>query len=99
MNKKFFALKLNPCRPDFAQTMTDNEKAIMQQHLAYLRKYMDEGVVHIFGPVMDPKGTYGFGVISVDNEDEVTELIKNDPASSINQYEYYPMLAVLPQPK
>jgi hypothetical protein len=31
MNKKYFALKLNPCRPDFAQTMSDEERSIMQQ--------------------------------------------------------------------
>jgi hypothetical protein len=45
MNKKYFALKLNPSRPDFAQTMTDEEKSIMQQHAAYWKNYMDQGKV------------------------------------------------------
>ena len=35
MNKKFFALRLNPSRADFIQTMTEEEKSIMQQHGAY----------------------------------------------------------------
>ena len=29
-----FFLKLNPCRPTFTQDMNDQERAIMQQHVA-----------------------------------------------------------------
>jgi uncharacterized protein YciI len=95
MEKKFFALKLIPSRPDFAQTMSDTERGIMNQHVDYWKKYMDEGIAIVFGPVLDPKGVYGFGIISVDEEDQVTRLIKNDPAAAINSYEYYPMLAIV----
>jgi hypothetical protein len=35
MEKQFYAVYLNPPRPDFAMTMTDGEKAIMLKHLAY----------------------------------------------------------------
>ena len=97
MNRKYFMLRLNPCRPDFAQTMTDAERAIMQQHIAYWKKYLDNGVMLIFGPVLDPKGVYGLGIVAVDDESNVKGLIENDPASAINQYEYYPMMAVVPQ--
>jgi uncharacterized protein YciI len=95
MNKKHFALKLVPSRPTFAQDMTPEERSIMQQHSAYWREFMDKGMVIVFGPVLDPKGAYGLGVMEVDNEDQVHEFIKNDPASKINTYEYYPMLAVI----
>ena len=91
--KKYFVLKLNPSRPDFAQTMTQDEKEIMQQHINYWKKYMQEGIMLILGPVLDPKGVYGLGIIAVDSEDQVNELLSNDPASKINNYEYYPMLA------
>jgi len=97
MDKKFFALRLNPSRPDFAQTMTDEEKSIMQEHAAYWRKYMSKGKVIVFGPVLDPNAVYGLGVLSVDDEQEVKDFIAGDPANKINSYEYYPMLAVVPE--
>ena len=97
MDKKYFALKLNPSRPDFAQTMTEAEKDIMQQHIVYWRAYMDKGVMLIFGPVLDPAGVYGLGIITAENEEQVRELIANDPASKINRYEYHPMMAVVPE--
>ncbi len=97
MDKKYFAIKLNPNRPDFAQTMTAEERDIMQQHIAYWKTYMEQGIMIIFGPVIDPKGAYGFGIIAVDDPGQVQPLLGNDPASKINQYEYHPMLAVVKQ--
>lgn len=90
-------LKLLPHRPDFAQTLTSEERNIMQQHGAYWREYMDKGFVVVFGPVLDPNGVYGPGVISVDSEEQINAFIENDPASKINKYEYYPMMAVVPE--
>jgi uncharacterized protein YciI len=95
MSKQHFALRLLPCRPDFAQTMTDAESAIMGEHLAFWNDYMSQGKVIAFGPVLDPAGAYGLGIVSVDSEDEVKEMIQNDPAAAINTYEYYPMMAVV----
>ena len=97
MNKKYFAVKLIPSRTDFAQTMTDQERSIMQQHASYWREYMKKGKVIVFGPVLDPNSVYGFGILFVDNEQEVKDFIAGDPANTINGYEYYPMLAVVPE--
>jgi uncharacterized protein YciI len=97
MDKKYFALKLNPSRPDFAQTLTDDERTIMRQHATYWREHMAKGKVIVFGPVLDPKAVYGFGIVAVDNEQEVKDFIAGDPAAAINSYEYYPMLAVVPE--
>ena len=95
MEKKYFALYLIPTRPDFAQTMTDEERAIMQQHVGYWTNKMNQGNVIAFGPVMDPKEVYGLGIVSVDDEQEVKDFITNDPAASINRYEYFPMRAIV----
>ena len=95
MDKKYFVLHLLPTRPDFAQTMTDEERAIMMKHVAYWTEIMDQGKVLAFGPVMDPKEVYGLGIVSVDEEQEVKDLIANDPATSINKYEYFPMRAIV----
>jgi uncharacterized protein YciI len=54
-------------------------------------------LVIVFGPVLDPKSVYGVRVVEVDDEEQLKELIKNDPATSINSYEYYPIRAVLPK--
>ena len=91
-----YFLKLNPCRPTFAQDMTAGERAIMLQHVAYWTDLLNKALVVVFGPVMDPKEVYGVGVVEVDNEEQLKGLIDNDPAASINNYEYYPMRAVMP---
>jgi uncharacterized protein len=96
MEKKYFVLHLLPLRPDFAQTMTDQERDIMKQHVAYWTDLMNKGKILVFGPVLDPKEVYGLGIVSVDNEQEVKDLIANDPAGKINKYEYFPMRAIVP---
>ena len=96
MDKKHFVLYLLPSRPDFAQTMTDEERAVMMKHVGYWTEMMNEGKVLAFGPVMDPKEVYGLGIVSVQDEQEVKDLIANDPAAKINRYEYFPMKAIVP---
>ena len=96
MDKKYFAVKLLPPRADFAQKMTEDERVIMRDHAAYWTLYMDKGIVQVFGPVFDPKGVYGLGIVAVDNEEELKEFIDGDPALKINTAEYYPMMAILP---
>lgn len=89
-------LKLVPCRPTFAFDMSAEEREVMQQHVAYWSKLLHAGKVVVFGPVMDPNGPYGMGVVEAENEDAIREFIAGDPASTINTYEFYPMRAVLP---
>ena len=96
MSNHYF-LKLNPCRPTFAHDMTDTERAIMGQHIVYWRALMAEGKVVVFGPVMDPTGPYGMGVIAAESDEEVRDFIAKDPASTINRYDFYPMRAVAAQ--
>lgn len=96
MTTQHYALKLLPCRPTFAFDMTDEERTIMQEHVGYLTRLMSEGTVKVFGPVFDPSAPYGFAILEADNEEQVKEIIANDPASKINKYEYCPMRAVFP---
>src|SRR5690349_3990208 len=96
MEKLYYVLYLNPSRPDFAQTMSDEERGIMMKHVGYWTELMNKGKVLAFGPVMDPKSVYGLGIIAVENEQEVKDFIAGDPASKINTYEYFSMRAVVP---
>jgi uncharacterized protein YciI len=95
--KKHFFLRLNPPRPSFIADMTDEEKNIMQQHVAYWSTLLDEGTAIVYGPVFDPKGGYGTGVVAVDSEEHLNRIIANDPANGLNTYEFYPMRAVYKQ--
>ena len=99
MKKKYYFLKLLPKRAGFAQTMSDEEKNIMLKHVAYWKDFLDKGIVVVYGPVMDPKGVYGIGVIGVDDEKELNTLIENDPAGKINDYEFYSIRAVVRESK
>ena len=91
MDKKYFFLKLNPPRASFMFDMTDDEKAIMQKHVAYWAPYVQDGTVVILGPVADPKGGYGIAIVRVDNDEQLQQLIADDPANGMNSYELHPM--------
>jgi uncharacterized protein len=89
-----FFLKLNPPRQSFTVDMTEDERNIMLKHIAYWTPYVKDGTMLVYGPVMDPKSGYGIGIIAVDSEEQLKQLLANDPASSVGSYEYYPMRAV-----
>ena len=96
MQKIHYALYLNPPRPSFMQDMTDDERATMQKHIAYWNGYLEKGMVLAFGPVLDPKGVYGLGIVEVENEQQMLDMIASDPANGLNKYEFYLMKAVTP---
>lgn len=96
-DKLHYFLKLNPPRASFTTDMTAEERAIMQQHVAYWMPYVQDGTVIVLGPVMDPKGGYGVAVISVDSKEQLDTMIAKDPANGLNSYEVYPMRAVTKQ--
>ncbi|MDB5150330.1 MAG: hypothetical protein JWQ57_4350 [Mucilaginibacter sp.] len=94
--KKHFVIKLIGNRPTFPHDITDDERAIMKAHSDYLKEKMKEGLVLIFGPVFDPKGVYGIGILAVEDEAQVQEIIANDPANALGSYEVALMTPILP---
>lgn len=91
-----FFYKLVPPRATFTQDMTAEETAVMGQHGAYWKSVIDGGVkVFALGPVADPAGVFGIGVIEVEDEAAAQELARNDPAIKQAQYgfryELHPM--------
>lgn len=73
--------------------MTEDERAIMVSHVAYWTELLKLA----FGPVLDPREVYGLGIIVVNDEQEVKNFISCDPAATINNYEYFPMKAIVPE--
>jgi len=68
----------------------------MKQHVQYWTNLMAQGNVVAFGPVLDPAGVYGLGLVRTESESEVRSIIENDPANGLNRYEFHQMLAVVP---
>ena len=96
MEKKQFFLKLIGTRPTFPGDITPEEQAIMKVHSNYWMEYINNGIMLIYGPVFDANGTYGMGVVEVDDEKELNSLIENDPAviNKLGHYEISPMKAI-----
>jgi len=78
--------------------MTETEREIMQKHVVYWTALLNDGIAIVFGPVMAPGGGYGAGVVSVNDEEHLKQLIADDPATGLNKYEYYPMRAIFKAP-
>jgi len=96
MKKIHYVLYLRPPRPSFAADMTGEERAIMLQHVAYWKDLLEKDLVLAYGPVMDPEGVYGLGIVEVATEEEMLDLIAHDPANGLNKYEHFLMRAVVP---
>jgi uncharacterized protein YciI len=91
--KQFFYIKLIPPRPTFAMDMNEHERGLMMQHVAYFGKLFAEKRVLIYGPVMAAEGSFGMGVLQVENADEVKAIMESDPTivAGLNRYEIAPM--------
>ena len=92
-----FFCKLIAPRPTFAFDMSDKERALMGQHAAYWSQMLNDGAVVVFGPVMDPKGPYGMGVMDAADEAEVKRRTDADPVMQANigfRVEISPMRAI-----
>lgn len=96
--KSYYSVRLIPPRPSFAQDMDDRERNLMAEHGRYWRGFMDKGEVIVFGPVLDPKGVYGLGVVRMESEERLKAMLAGDPsiASGLNTVEYHSILAVHP---
>jgi len=95
---RYFFCRLLPPRPTFVLDMTDAERTIMETHAAYWAGYAERGVAVIFGPVADPAGPWGLGIVRATNEAEVASLQANDPAIAAGigmRYETLPLLRAI----
>ena len=94
----YFLARLLPPRPSFMRDMSPEDRLMMQAHSRYWRGHQDAGKMLIYGPVADPKGGWGVGVMKVASRDELDQLQANDPAILAGRglsYENLPMPAVV----
>jgi uncharacterized protein YciI len=99
-DNKFFLCRLLGPRPSFPFDITDAERALMAEHAAYWREHMRQGHVVVFGPVGDPQGPWGLGIVRAPDLDAVQAFTTRDPVIVAKlgfRMEILPMLqAVLP---
>ena len=75
--------------------MTADERAAMQRHIGYWTALLERGTAIVFGPVADPAGPWGLGVIRLRGDEPATDIVNADPAIQAGiglRYETLPML-------
>jgi uncharacterized protein YndB with AHSA1/START domain len=90
----YFLFRLLPPRPSFIRDITPEEMNLMRSHSVYWRSKLSEGKAIAFGPVADPAGSWGVGILRVSGLDEAQALTADDPvmkADSGFHYEILPM--------
>ena len=74
-----FVLRLIAPRPNFAQTLSDAEREIMNSHAAHWRPYLERGEMVVFGPVLTDETSYGLAVVETADEQALREFAAQDP--------------------
>ena len=86
--------KLVPPRPTFPADMSEAEATLMGEHAACWGRLIERGIAVVFGPVFDPAGVWGLGIVDVADETSASRLIDDDPVIRSDRgfrYEIYPM--------
>jgi uncharacterized protein len=89
-----FLFKLIPPRADFAQTMTADEQQAMAEHMEYWQQLLKDGRVVVYGPVADPEGVWGLGVLRASDRAEVLAIGERDPSvlAGVNTFEVFEIM-------
>jgi hypothetical protein len=99
---RFIHCRLIPPRPSFAMDMTVDERAAMQRHVGYWTSMLERGTAIVFGPVADPAGPWGLGIVRLRGNESATDVVNADPAILANiglRYELLPMLTARVAPQ
>jgi uncharacterized protein YciI len=69
---------LHPPREDFAETMTEEERAVWAQHFFRLQRLLADGVQILAGPTLGPINT-GLCVFEAKDEAAARRIMEDDP--------------------
>jgi uncharacterized protein YndB with AHSA1/START domain len=98
---RYWFYRLVPPRPSFAFDMSEHEREVMGRHADYWRAQLAAGTAVVFGPVNDPAGPWGLGVMRAKDEHEMAALRDGDPAVGGDigmRCDVLPMLSALVRP-
>jgi uncharacterized protein YciI len=96
-----FVFRLLAPRPNFAQTLSDDEREIMGRHAAHWQPFIDSGQMVVFGPVLDSTGSWGLGVVEAEDEAQIRAFAARDPVVTTGtaEFEIGTMLAGFVRPR
>jgi uncharacterized protein YciI len=94
MSEGLFLLRLIPPRADFAQTMTAEERHAMTLHTPYWQNLLTEGRVVVYGPVADPEGVWGMGVLRAADRAAALAIGERDPSvtAGVNTFDVFEIM-------
>jgi uncharacterized protein len=75
-----FVFRLIPPRPSLISGMSAEERATMMEHVGYWSGLSAQGKVLAYGPVNDPQGGYGIGILLAANLADAEAIRDADPA-------------------
>jgi uncharacterized protein YciI len=75
-----FVYRLIGPRDTFPFDMSAEERATMIAHAGYWSALAKQGAVLAFGPVDDPDGPYGIGIIIAESRAQAEQIRDDDPA-------------------
>jgi len=95
---QYFLFRLLPPRTSFMYDATAEERTLMRVHSVYWRGKLAEGKAIAIGPVADPAGGWGVGILRVSGAQEAQVLTDGDPAMLADKgfrLEVFPMPNVI----
>ncbi len=89
-----FLMRLIPPRADFAQTLTPAEQQAMAAHQDYWQRLLAEGRVVVYGPVADPEGVWGVGVLRATDRAEALAIADRAPSvlAGVNTFDVFEIM-------
>ncbi|UOQ44943.1 YciI family protein [Halobacillus salinarum] len=75
---KEFVYTIQSERPNFIDSMTEEESDVMSDHFDYLKALLEEKKLVMAGPCLD--GAFGIVIIQSETEEAARELMENDPS-------------------
>ncbi len=78
MDPTHYLYLATPPRPTFVADASDEERAILQRHFAYLDEQRAAGRLLLAGPALD--GAYGVAILKVTTASEAEAFVAADPA-------------------
>ena len=93
-----YLFKLIPPRHDFAFTMSEEEKTTMLEHVRYWGELAATGQTLAYGPVHDPTGGYGIGIVLAENAQDAERIRDGDPVMRSShgfRTEIFPLLRLV----
>lgn len=84
--------RIEPTRPGMVVSATDEETAVVAEHLGYLQELKAAGILILAGRTQVDEGTFGITIFEAPDEASARAVMQTDPAVSagVMRAELYP---------